>query len=249
MIERYQYEKTTNIKEHNDIVNKLNEVIGAVNSGTTYDAYTKEETDALLADKEDKLISGTTIKTINNISLLGSGNIDVSGGGGESYTAGDGISITDNAVSVRIAPKRGLAFIQNGYLGVTINQATLEFDDYGAITIKGSVLANKQDTLISGSNIKTINNTSILGSGNIDISGGGKTAITNLNQLTVNDIAIGYAYVTSENQFYAVSGIVTLDGNSVTIKGLIISADGTCTTEKTFTATDIDYTNFSMYKI
>lgn len=32
---------------------------------------------------------------------------------------------------------------------------------------------DKQDTLVSGTNIKTINNTSILGSGNIDIQGGG----------------------------------------------------------------------------
>lgn len=35
-----------------------------------------------------------------------------------------------------------------------------------------SQVAAKQDTLVSGTNIKTINNTSILGSGNIDISGG-----------------------------------------------------------------------------
>lgn len=34
-------------------------------------------------------------------------------------------------------------------------------------------LADKQDTLVSGTNIKTINNTSLLGSGNIDIQGGG----------------------------------------------------------------------------
>ena len=40
-------------------------------------------------------------------------------------------------------------------------------------TVSGQV-ANKQDTLISGTNIKTINNESILGSGNIDIQGGGK---------------------------------------------------------------------------
>ena len=33
-------------------------------------------------------------------------------------------------------------------------------------------LAGKQDSLVSGTNIKTINNTSILGSGNISISGG-----------------------------------------------------------------------------
>lgn len=35
------------------------------------------------------------------------------------------------------------------------------------------IIDGKQDTLVSGTNIKTINNTSILGSGNIDIQGGG----------------------------------------------------------------------------
>jgi hypothetical protein len=34
-------------------------------------------------------------------------------------------------------------------------------------------LEDKQDTLVSGTNIKTINNESILGNGNITISGGG----------------------------------------------------------------------------
>lgn len=37
---------------------------------------------------------------------------------------------------------------------------------------------DKQDTLVSGTNIKTINHTSILGSGNIDIQGGGVEAFT-----------------------------------------------------------------------
>ena len=37
-------------------------------------------------------------------------------------------------------------------------------------------LNNKQDKLISGTNIKTINGTSILGSGNITIEGGGSGA-------------------------------------------------------------------------
>ncbi len=41
-------------------------------------------------------------------------------------------------------------------------------------TVSGQV-ANKQDTLVSGTNIKTINNESILGSGNIDIQGGGSS--------------------------------------------------------------------------
>lgn len=38
-------------------------------------------------------------------------------------------------------------------------------------------IANKQDTLVSGTNIKTINNESLLGSGNIDVGGGGGTTV------------------------------------------------------------------------
>lgn len=41
------------------------------------------------------------------------------------------------------------------------------------IATNTSDIANKQDALVSGTNIKTINNKSILGSGNIDIQGGG----------------------------------------------------------------------------
>jgi hypothetical protein len=37
----------------------------------------------------------------------------------------------------------------------------------------GEVVAEKQDTLISGTNIKTVNGESLLGAGNITISGGG----------------------------------------------------------------------------
>lgn len=36
-----------------------------------------------------------------------------------------------------------------------------------------TLLASKQDTLVSGSNLKTINNESLLGSGNINVEGGG----------------------------------------------------------------------------
>lgn len=41
-----------------------------------------------------------------------------------------------------------------------------------------SAVSGKQDTLVSGTNIKTINNQSLLGSGNIDIQGGGGSSYT-----------------------------------------------------------------------
>lgn len=45
-----------------------------------------------------------------------------------------------------------------------------------------------QATLVSGTNIKTINNTSILGSGNIEIQGASGTPITNdeINYIILN---------------------------------------------------------------
>jgi len=52
-------------------------------------------------------------------------------------------------------------------------------------------VSNKQDTLVSGTNIKTINNTSILGSGNIDIGGG--TGGNLIVSETIGDNAIEFA--------------------------------------------------------
>lgn len=46
--------------------------------------------------------------------------------------------------------------------------------------------STKQDTLVSGTNIKTINNTSILGSGNIDIQGGGGGGMTEDDELLLS---------------------------------------------------------------
>ena len=45
--------------------------------------------------------------------------------------------------------------------------------------------ATKQDALVSGTNIKTINNESILGSGNIDIQGGGGKAVSGGTNISV----------------------------------------------------------------
>ena len=57
-----------------------------------------------------------------------------------------------------------------------------------------SGLAGKQDTLVSGTSIKTINNESLLGSGNISISSG-----------TTTDVQIGGTSITSSG----VANIVT----------------------------------------
>lgn len=71
----------------------------------------------------------------------------------------------------------------------------------------------KQDTLVSGTNIKTINNTSLLGSGNIDIQGGGGTATdvqingTSITSNNVANIVTNSAYNASSNKIATMSDI------------------------------------------
>jgi hypothetical protein len=54
-----------------------------------------------------------------------------------------------------------------------VNKLTLPAKQNDVVKKVNELVDNKQDTLVSGTNIKTINNQSLLGSGNIDIQGGG----------------------------------------------------------------------------
>ena len=112
-----------------------------------------------LAAKQNSLVSGINIKTINNESILGEGNITIEGGG-SSYTAGDGIDITNDVISVtgKVDTSAFTAHTADTVIHVTSDEK--------------AAWNGKQDQLISGVNIKTINNKSILGEGNITIEGG-----------------------------------------------------------------------------
>ena len=54
-----------------------------------------------------------------------------------------------------------------------LNNSNNSTTDTYSCSYSNSQFNNKQDTLVSGTNIKTINNQSILGSGNITIQGSG----------------------------------------------------------------------------
>lgn len=93
---------------------------------------------------------------------------------------------------------------------LTISSAFNDLNDR-ILTVSGEV-ETKQDTLVSGTNIKTINNQSLLGSGNIDIQGGGGesyTAGTNID-ITNNVISVtGITVPTSNSAFTNDAGYVT----------------------------------------
>lgn len=128
--------------------------------------------------KQDKLVSGTNIKTINGTSILGSGNITISGGSASSVTEStvSGWGFTKNTGTYS-KPSGGIpATDLASAVQASLSKADTAQDLAEDLSSEVSKLSqDKQDKLVSGTNIKTINNTSILGSGNISISGGSGT--------------------------------------------------------------------------
>ena len=153
------------------------------------------------------MVSGTNIKTINNESLLGSGNITISGGGNNAievtqaeYDALVSAGTVDLTAFYIItdAPAIDLSgYAQTSAVTAEITAAvsgkvdTSTYNTYTAAT--NTALNGKQDTLVSGTNIKTINNESLLGSGNIVIQGGG-TVSSAITSGDTNAVAGGAVY-------------------------------------------------------
>lgn len=101
-----------------------------------------------------------------------------------------------------------------------------------------TAIARKQDTLVSGTNIKTVNNESILGSGNIVITGGGGLYFTSVacsaltgDFATVTDANITADHVVAECVFANPSAITT--GVTWTTAAGGLTLNGTCATATT----------------
>ena len=183
-----------------------------VTSGAVYDAIPTKTSDLTndssfvndyqLSGKQDKLTSGTNIKTINNQSILGSGNIDIQGGGSESVAWGD------------IAGKPDFkAVATSGSYDDLTNKPAIPTKTSNLTNDSGFVndyqLSGKQDKLVSGTNIKTINNESILGSGNITTAS--QSELTNLattvgNQASAITSLNTAVFKNGNNQFDVVNG-------------------------------------------
>ena len=82
-------------------------------------------------------------------------------------------------------------------------------------TAISNATSGKQDTLVSGTNIKTINNQSLLGSGNIEIQGGsGGGSYTAGNNIDIT------------NDVISVTGLATINGSAITEGGNIVIQGG-----------------------
>lgn len=173
--------------------------------GDKIDSLDKE-----IATKQDLLVSGTNIKTINSQSLLGEGNIEIESGSNIPFLFINSIThLSGNFAAVKnaIANKTPFELYYVNILGYgdiaapevcfvsgESIQATFHFESTTAnhtvvrITITPTGVSadtsyhSYQEQLVSGTNIKTINGESILGEGNLEISGSGGT--TDYTQLT-----------------------------------------------------------------
>ena len=122
-------------------------------------------------------VSGTTKTNINNQLTIDTSNqvyiynkdntemicLQDQLGGGGGITSGDVQSMIDESISGKTDESAFTAHTADTTIHVTSSDKT--------------TWSGKQDALVSGTNIKTINNESILGSGNITIQGGGSSVV------------------------------------------------------------------------
>ena len=154
-----------------------------------------------VATKQDTLVSGQNIKTINGESVLGAGNIEIQGGTSnwdditgkpefaEVATSGDYNDLTNKPTIPdvsNLATKAEIADMETRTHAAATYATKAEIpslEGYLTETEASETYAtkeqvsSKQDQLVSGTNIKTVNGQSLLGNGNIDITGGGTITV------------------------------------------------------------------------
>jgi hypothetical protein len=177
----------------------------------------------VLDAKQATLVSGTNIKTINGSTVLGSGNISISSAvawGGVTGTLSNQTDLqtaldlkVDENAAITGATKTKITYdakglvtagadLAAGDLPTGIDAAKIstglisnaEFDYLNGLTDNiQTQFTGKQDTLVSATNIKTINGTTLLGSGDLTISTTTPTldAVTTAGNTTTNAITTG----------------------------------------------------------
>ena len=154
---------------------------------------------------QKELVSGTNIKTVNSTTLLGSGNIAVQ----ETLVSGTNIKTINNST---ILGSGNIDVVSAGMItGGTTNQVLAKNSSTDYDTKWYSV----QDTLVSGTNIKTVNSTTLLGSGNIAVqptlvSGTNIKTIGGVSLLGSGDIFVSLPTKVAYNQ-------ISVDGTTLTL--------------------------------
>ena len=209
-----------------------------------YIRYSNDVKAYILTDKNTKF------KTINGEQILGNGNIEISTDVDLSnYATKSELATKQDVISDLDAIRSGAALGATALQSVPSEYATeqwvngqgflKEHQDISNLATK-TELATKQDTLVSGTNIKTINGTSLLGSGNITIEGGGNVDLSDyytksqtnalvspkLSQVTLTQAEYDALSTKEENVLYVISDaedikFKTINGQQITGEGNI----------------------------
>ena len=135
--------------------------------------------------------SGATLAKSGQITAAGT-NYDITVTDKLPIIAGDNINIAaneaNNAIKVSADVPVKSVNGKTGAVNITVPTKTSQLTNDSGFITSSYHDSSKQNTLVSGSNIKTINGNSLLGSGNITISGGGggtDKGFDNLSTLTI----------------------------------------------------------------
>ena len=139
-----------------------------------------------LNGKQATLVSATNIKTINGSSVLGSGDLSVSGTDSTKLAILNNLSDLNNVSTARTnlglnttanqtdsVDKR---FVTDAEKTKLSNTSGTNTGDNAVNSLYSGLATSKQDTLVSATNIKTINGASILGSGDLVVAASLTTA-------------------------------------------------------------------------
>lgn len=134
------------------------------------------------AGKQDTLVSGTNIKTINGASVLGAGDLTVSSSASWGSITGTLSSQSDLSTALSgkeptITAGTTAQYYRGDKTFQTLNSTAVGLGNVDNTsdankpisTATQTALNAKQNTLVSGTSINTINGASILGSGNINM--------------------------------------------------------------------------------
>lgn len=183
-----------------------------LSKGSSTSVSYNESTGAALAKQGQIIAAGNTydITVTDKLPIIAGDNVDI-------YTNGTNSALKIGA-KVPVTSVNG----QKGDVILSIPTDTSDLTNNAHFVTEDYHDPSKQDTLVSGQNIKTINNQSILGPGNITISGGGgggtDTGFGNVREIQAADNQTTYNPDTKE---YIISSgnadIFYKDGTKTTI--------------------------------
>ena len=145
---------------------------------------------------EVQIQNGYELQELHNVAINGVANNQLL-----SYESSTSLWKNKSVTTADIADSTDKRYVTDANLTTIGNQSGTNTGDNAVNSLYSGLATSKQDTLVSGTNIKTINGNDILGSGDLTISGGGATGGVHAQKFIVSGQYI--------NQYVVYSGTPT----------------------------------------